>query len=229
MNNDKLKIDKQNHGALVRYFCLQQVKQYAESYALQYVEPAFNGDVQAAGSLAQALGNDKRGTVAVTMWRAKVERRAFRAFLAAAWEHDYAYIISAAETRRRLAAMFSYAEFSLPTHLPEIVRVWRGTHGLTPRQAAKGFSWTTERDVACWFAYFRNVDRAPQVITAIIPKEQIAYFSNERGEQEAILMRPPKSVCIDGNIEDWLIGYARHQEQIQKSNQSAIEQIRMLT
>lgn len=215
--------------ALERDYCLQQIKQHIESYALQYLEPAFNGDVQAAESLVLALGNEKRGTVAVAMWQAKVERLAFRAFLAAAWEHDYAYIISAAETRRRLAAMFSYAEFSLPKHLPEIVRIWRGTHGITLRQAAKGFSWTTDRDVACWFAFFRNTDRAPQVITAIIPKEQIAYFSNERSEQEAVLMKPPKSVCIDRNIEDWRVGYARHKEQIQKRNQSAIEQIRMLT
>lgn len=205
-----------NSSTLVRNYYLQKVKQDAESHEMKYLEPAFNGDVYAAESLVLALGNEKRGTVAVAMWQAKVERLAFSVFLAAAWEHDHAYIISAAETRRRLTAMFSYAEFSLPTHLPEIVRIWRGTHGLTARQAAKGYSWTTERDVACWFAFFRNADRAPQVITTTIPKEQIAYFSNQRNEQEIVLIKPPKSVFIDGNIEDWRIGYARHQEQIQK-------------
>jgi hypothetical protein len=190
-----------NHCKCYKEYIVDQVKHIAESFALPYVDRAFGGDV------------------AVAMWHVKVARPAFRVFLASVWEHDHAYLIAAAHTRRRLAAMFRYADFSPPAHLPEVVRVWRGTHGITPRDAAQGFSWTVDRDIACWFAS-RHEGRAAQVITADIPKEQITYFSNERGEQEAVLMRPPKSVSVDGNIEDWGMGHARYAKQIQESNTS---------
>jgi hypothetical protein len=193
-----------------------QVKQVAESFSLPYVDRAFDGDIEAAKYLVTSLGNNKRGFVAVAMWLAKVERPAFRSFLSAVWEHDHAHLIAAANTRR-LTAMFRYADFPLPPHLPEVVRVWRGTHGITLRDAAQGFSWTVDRDIACWFAS-RYKGRTAQVITANIPREQIAYFSNDRGEQEVVLMKPPKSVCVDGNIEDWRVGHARHGERIRKLN-----------
>jgi hypothetical protein len=95
-------------------FAMQAVSQYVDPWAVRYVEPAFSGDPEAALCLAAALSNDKRGAVAVAMWEAKIPRPAFRAYLGGAWNHDHAWVIGAAGTRRRLAAMFRYAAFPLP-------------------------------------------------------------------------------------------------------------------
>src|SRR5471032_181180 len=89
----------------------------ADERARQYVEPAMRGDVDAAMRLVFALGNSKRGDFAVGMWRVKVDRAAYRAFLGAAWELDHAHVIAYAETRRSLAAMFKYAKFDIPASL----------------------------------------------------------------------------------------------------------------
>lgn len=170
-------------------------------HAKKYVLPAFAGDVEAAKSLAVSLDNHERGEAAVLMWQLKVMRSAFQAFLGAVWMHDYAHVIAAAETRRRLICMFKYAAFPLPD-FPKLVQVWRGVSGIQPAEASKGFSWTINRDVACWFATRSKVSE-PQVITATVHGEDILYFSNERKEYEVILARAPQFFRVDGDAENW--------------------------
>jgi hypothetical protein len=104
---------------------MQVALRFAAPWAVRYVGPAFSGNVDAAFHLAAALSNAKRGMVAVAMWDAKVPRPAFRVFLESACDHDHAYVIDAARTRRRLAAMFRYAAFPLPDFNGETVSVWR--------------------------------------------------------------------------------------------------------
>ncbi|MFP6558546.1 hypothetical protein WJ542_09510 [Paraburkholderia sp. B3] len=100
------------------------------------MEAAFSGDPNAALELAVALDNPKRGAVAVAMWDAKIPRPAFRKYLEAVWEHDYARVIGAAGTRRRLATMFRYAAFPLPDFMGPTVRVWRGACGASEMPGA---------------------------------------------------------------------------------------------
>ncbi|CAM5539360.1 hypothetical protein [Eoetvoesiella caeni] len=203
-----------------REFMAHAVEQTAEPFTVPYVHPAFNGDTEAAFSLACSLNNDKRGSVAVAMWQAKVARPAFRVFLAAVWGHDHSHLIAAAGTRRRLAAMFRYAAFPPPEHLPPVVKVWRGTNGMNEKEAVQGYSWTIDRDIACWFALRFDHRGQPLVIAADVPRENVAYFSNERSEQEVMLFKPPQSVWIDGAIDDWRMGYAHNSERIQASNRA---------
>ena len=147
---------------------------FADPWAVKYVEPAFSGNPDAAFTLACALGNARRGAVAVAMWDTKVPRPAFRVFLESAWEHDHGYVIDAAGTRRRLAAMFRYAAFPLPDWIEEAVRVWRGTSGVSVNRARTGYSWTLNRDMACWFAMrFHGPARKPLVLVAEVPRGEI--------------------------------------------------------
>lgn len=189
---------------------IEHVERMAGAWAYQHVRPTFAGDAGAAFGLYVALGNAKRGEVAVVLWRAKIPQPAFRAFLAGAWEHDHRHVIAAAETRRRLAAMFRYAAFPLPDELPERVRVWRGTSALTVAQSRAGYSWTTSRDVACWFATrFAEANGRPLVLTADVNRSDIAAFTNARNEHEVVLTQPPADVRIDGNPDDWRRGHVR--------------------
>ena len=61
-----------------REYMTAHVEQHADEWARRYVRPAFAGDIEAAGHLAIALTNAKRGPVAHCMWQAKVPREAFR-------------------------------------------------------------------------------------------------------------------------------------------------------
>jgi hypothetical protein len=187
-----------------------RVEEYADDWAKKYVLPAFQGDAAAASSLSVALSNDKRGEVARAMWQAKVPREAYRAYLASVWEHDHHHVIRAAGTRRRLACMFRYAAFPVPDHVPGTMQVWRGTSGLSLAQALTGYSWTTDRATACWFALRRGSDcGSPLVLTATVSKSQIVYMSNERQENEVVLMKPPGTAKLDSNVADWRAGYEK--------------------
>jgi len=188
-----------------------RVEQIADLWAVQYVAPAFAGDVHAARSLAYALSNEKRGAVAVAMWRAKVPSAAYSAFLQEVWLHDHDELLKAASSRRTLHYMFRYAALPRPAD-DETLRVWRGASDLTADEARKGFSWTIDRDIACWFA--TRFGQQPIVITAEVCGRAIGWLTNEIGEQEALILQPPRKARIDGDAADWQRAAQRHSERI---------------
>lgn len=181
-------------------------------FEIEGMEAAFDGDTEAALSLAISLNNDVRGLMAVAMWRAKVPREAFRAYFSSVWGHDHRYVTRAAVTRRRLAYMFRYAAFPIPDEVPDVIRVWRGTSKLNLDEAQQGYSWTNDRDIACWFAMrFADINGSPLVLAADVSRADIALFTNDRQESEVLLIKPPRAVWIDGDERDWLTGYERHE------------------
>lgn len=118
--------------------------------------------------------------------------------------------------------MFRYAQFELPCTLPPVVRAWRGVCGIDVIEARKGYSWTIDRDVACWFACrYASDERKPLVVMAELPKERIAFCHDEDGEHEVVLITAPKRVVIDGAIEDWRAGYERWKISIQEWNRKS--------
>lgn len=188
---------------LFHYFNMKAVSEFADPWAVKYVEPAFNGNPDAAFSLCVALSNEKRGAVAVAMWKAKVPNPAFRTFLESAWMQDHDYVIDAGGTRRCLAAMFRYAAFPIPEFIADAVRVWRGTAGIPVSTARKGYSWTLNRDTACWFAMRKGrPDGNPLVLVADVPRSEIALYTNERDESEVLLLRAP-AATVDGSPDEW--------------------------
>ena len=191
---------------------LARMAEICDAFEMTHAQAAFDGDEDAAFSLSISLSNDKRGDVAVAMWKAKVRREAFRLFFLNVWNHDHRYVIAAAQTRRRLGYMFRYAAFPLPANLPETVTVWRGTSYLPFDDARAGYSWSTDRDLACWFAMrFADCNGSPLLLAADIAKSDIALFTNSRSESEVVLMRPP-AVRIDGDINDWTVCYQRKKD-----------------
>jgi hypothetical protein len=188
---------------------------------------AIEGDVEAAENLSFALENSMRGLVAVGMWRAKVPVAAYRAFLSSVWEHDHDEVIAAAANKQQLRHMFRYAAFPLPSDLPDVVTVWRGTSGQPFKEARKtGYSWTTDRDMACWFAMrFADNYGYPLVLTANVSKSDIVLFSNERCESEAVIFRTPKSQHVDADISDWAECSHRKEKEIKIINAAILKDI----
>ena len=211
-----------NYESFYKWQVLEKFSKLCEPHEWEYMEAAFNGDAEAAGRLTVSLSNDKRGAVAVAMWRAKVKREAFREYFSSVWAHDHRYVIDAAQTRRTLGYMFRYAAFPIPVELPDVVTLWRGTCKLTIAEAREGYSWTTDRDTACWFAMrFADINGSPLVLSADVAKSDIALFTNAREESEALLIRPPATVKIDGDVTDWQRRYAAYEAQ-KNTRQSAL-------
>lgn len=196
----------------MKEIALKRLQDICKDFECKHARAAFYGDVEAAFRLSCALNNDKRGIVAVSMWQCKVKKEAFRAYFSSVWSHDHREVIEAAQTRRTLAYMFRYAAFPLPAELPDVVTVWRGSSALSFDATRARYSWTTDRDLACWFAMrFADDNGSPLVLAADIAKRDIALFTNERSESEAVLMRPP-AARIDGDVGDWAACYQRKQE-----------------
>jgi len=206
-------------GGLHRKMFIGNCRRICDPFEFEPLEAALDGNEEAAMHLAWALRNDRRGELAVALWALKMPVIAYREPLKCVWDHDHQYVVHAAKTRRRLTFMFRYAAFPLPTALPETVRLWRGTSGDAVKEARKGYSWTTNRDTACWFAMRYAARRGlPLVLTVNVAKADIALFHDEVNEDEAVLMRPPARVNTDGALDDWRQGANRRSARIERAN-----------
>lgn len=63
--------------------------------------------------------------------------------------------------------------------------------------------------------YFGN----PVVLTAHIPKEIVAFYTDERHEKEVVVFDSPMSI-IDGNNDDWRVRFNVQDRVIQERNKS---------
>jgi len=84
------------------------------------------------------------------------------------------------------------------------VTIYRGTSGLGQAAAAKGLSWSTSYNVACWFACrWLGLRTDPLVVQATVDASDLIYWSNGRNEQEVIpRRRPGANIC--GDLDEWV-------------------------
>ena len=190
-------------------FVRRHLNEHLEPRAHQYIDGALAGDLEAAGNLVFAASNPNRGIVAVGLYLAKVPNPAFRQALSDAWDHDHGWVIASAGSRNRLMAMFRRGKFPLPEGLPDAVPIWRGVANCTRVEAAMGYSWTLDRDLACWFAMrFAKPGDSTLVLKRTVRRADLVYYSNDRAEQEVV---PAKFSLgeMDGDVSDWAEGMAR--------------------
>ena len=180
------------------------LEKYLVPEVAKFVRPTLEGDPEAAYKLSSCLDNKLKGIVTVALWKAKVPTSAFNSMFENVWANDSWSLVLAVQSRRSLKAMFQYANFSIAQDLPDTFRVWRGTSGLNLNQARQGFSWTTDRDMACWFALrCAEINGNPLVVSTVISKDSVLYQSNDRNENEYVLMGSSQAT-IDGTLDDWL-------------------------
>jgi hypothetical protein len=90
------------------------------------------------------------------------------------------------------------------------VTIFRGVSGIGLRARAPGLSWTTSRDVACWYAHrYPFLQGAPLVLTAQVDGSELIYYENNRFEQEAIPARIPRAL-VDPNPSTWVEAMKRY-------------------
>lgn len=187
----------------VRYLA----RQLPES-VFDYLIHAMKGDKKAAECLAVWSSSSMRPDIIRYFWEANGDASGFSVLLQSVWEMDHVSVICAANTRKRLQLFFQYARFSPPSELPNIVRVWRGGSGKSLKQLSDGLAWTTDRDVACWFAMrFGHLYGSPIVISAEVKKTEISLYTNTCNESEVVLFNIA-TPNIDGDVSDWAEGHA---------------------
>lgn len=94
--------------------------------------------------------------------------------------------------RPRRANLMNPTEQLALDALPETITVYQGHTD----ERSDGWSWTTDREVAIWFANrFAGMERAePRVTTATVPKDAVLAYLLGRNEQEILVS--PEDVTI---------------------------------
>jgi hypothetical protein len=168
-------------------------------YARCYLGSALSGDKSAATKLSVAAPNEWRGWIAVAAYHLGTPNPGYQELIRQIWDHDHQYLL-AVEKRSVVRQMMISAQFDHP--LSGSMTVFRGVCGLNLRQAAMGLSWTTSRNVACWFALrFGHIGLHPLVVSADIEATDIIYCEGS-GEEEVVLRRKPAAV-VDQSPETW--------------------------
>jgi hypothetical protein len=133
----------------------------------------------------------------------------------ASWDHDHAVTIDAFGSQEEFAS--ALREVAPVTRRPRrrAMRCWRGiaVETANPVDAAFGVSWTTNRDVACWFAFQfvgrpdEQPDLRPFVFRCDIDPDAILVVHNDRDERE-VLVDPSRlwgeRIYVEGT--DWHCG-----------------------
>ena len=174
------------------------------------------------------LRNSDRGKAAVGLHthRELIGRKAAYAGIMYAWNRDHGAFYNALQgDSRRLAEMLN--DVCPPVRRSRRLRIWRGVSIREggPSDAALGLSWTTDRDVACWFAmrwYMCGVgDQRPFVFEAFIEPTAIVALWNGRGEREVIV--DPTILEFDTAI--WVEGKSSYLEDLDETSQASPEMI----
>jgi hypothetical protein len=200
--------------------------------------------------LMQVLPNRDRGVAALRLFEALGARRdkhVVNSGLMEAWDHDHGGVLAAFGDEQGFAdALRTVAK---PFRRKRPVRAWRG---VSSPQAAYGISWTTDRDVACWFAMrFRDCHSSPLVFVADISPDFIITEHNERSERELlvdplalaewvrVVLDDPEggdigvNDLLDGQqpsqaaCDDWQLAYERQVDAIRRGNARRLARLRI--
>lgn len=151
-----------------------------------------------AETLICALPNSDRGEAAKKLYEhRKIGKRVAYCGLILAWEHDHEELISAFGSEEELAA--ALRDVSAPSRRKKPVRAWRGINNT---RGAFGMSWTTDRDIACWFAMRYLEHRpTPSVLVCDLYPEAIVTEHNGRHEWE-LIVDPIELATLDVFLDD---------------------------
>jgi hypothetical protein len=179
-----------------------------------YLVPGIGGDLDAALTLAM-MADEWRGYVALAAYLTGTPLPAYREILRFIWSRSHASLLDAVERDCRVVRrMLRSARFEhrLSGNFP----VYRGVRGCGAGMAAKGLSWTLNRDVACWFAHRPGLPKsAPLVVTATIDASDIVYHSDTRDEAEVVLRRQVRA-DLDPEPATWQTAAKRQERRIRQ-------------
>jgi len=93
------------------------------------------------------------------------------------------------------ALLMDERDYAAYERLPKNITVYRGLQG--KRARVEGLSWTLDLGIASWFA--NRFGQHGQVFKAVIPKKDVFFFTNARGEREVVL--DPRELRKVGEVE----------------------------
>ncbi|MCR5757420.1 MAG: hypothetical protein K6F95_05895 [Selenomonas sp.] len=76
------------------------------------------------------------------------------------------------------------ADLAVYRHLPDKLTVYRG---VSPHRARLGLSWTADKGTALWFKQRYEGSFQGQLLTAVIDKQDVLAYIDERNERELIV------------------------------------------
>ncbi|HEX2526172.1 MAG TPA: hypothetical protein VHL31_07705 [Geminicoccus sp.] len=165
------------------------------------LQRAADNDVEAVKSLTLAYDGWHVGLFVKWVYLMGLSEECLRAALSSAWLRRHSEVQRAARTRPELIKWFRAANFDL-SMLPDEVTVWRGTCGIPWEEALCGWSWTTRRSVAAWFAMRFPHFGSPIVLRRTVKRSEILYFSDSREESECVLSTIGE-FQFDGTPDEW--------------------------
>jgi len=178
-----------------------------------HLADALAGDEEAVAQLIRRSPEPSLGWVALAAYFGGTPRSAFQELLRAGWRagwriFQYTFREDFSVQMRRVFKAGRY-EHTLPDGLRTIYR-GVGWGELALSTASRGLSWTTSRDVACWFAY-RERDPSGYVITSRVDVMNIIYHDDETWESEVVLRRHT-SAKLDDDPTTWRASARRYAE-----------------
>ena len=128
---------------------------------------------------------------------------AYQVLLRAGWSYDWLSLTKAVNGDRGLIRRLFRTARCEHTIDAGIIPVYRGASGVDLAEASAGISWTTRRDVACWFAHrYPQRPGEPIIVSAHIHTSKIIYYDDDRFEAEVILDRPVRA-SVDPDRSSW--------------------------
>ncbi len=135
------------------------------------------------------------GNIAPLCDRGIYEQALLDAFTGARCNHAH-WPIGAIHTLFHFADSERLRGAGQPLPAGEKFTVFRGVSGAGRQRRISGLSWTLDFSRACWFAVRLELDD-PAVYSAVVPREIVLCYCNERHEQEVVCRPAPSAPFFD--------------------------------
>jgi len=179
--------------------CTSALRHELPIFSHPYIDDALSGDAEAAGFLS-STDNNLRPLVLLCVYAACRDSAGFKSALADIWAHDGPRLLRAISAPL-LSDMFKVA--GVRTEPQGSVTVYRGGQGDID-VVQRGWSWTTHRGVAAWFATRTAATAEPVVLQATVNSSRIVHVCDEREEYEVVIPRGVRQAVISGTPDEWL-------------------------
>jgi hypothetical protein len=186
--------------------CADLLRHKLPIFSHPYIDDALRGDAEAAIDLS-VTDNSLRPLVLLCLYAVCRDSAGFKAAFSNIWAHDGPLVL------RAISAPLLSDMFMLGGVRPEWqgpVTVYRGGQGGID-VVRRGWSWTTQRGVAAWFATRYVTIGEPVVVEATVSSMRIVHVCDERNEHEVVIPRGVLGAMVSGTLDEWRMeGAARH-------------------